>query len=212
MRQPLKIDQLPPETRDEIQKLRALGKTWTEIEELSKKFVEWDKLDIAVASLFPNQRLPHTNLQRWYDLRVQQVIAETQARGQIAHELAEALASRGFGDLPGSVLNALGEEVFALTEAADTHSKDKLRAALLELGRLLAYEKRTEVQKQRADVETKKINLLEEELKTKRKSLEKATEQAAAKIGKGQSLTLDDINSVRERTFGLPPLAAGHPA
>jgi DNA invertase Pin-like site-specific DNA recombinase len=52
IRLPLRIDKLPQEIRDLIQKLRAEGKTWREIGKATG--------------------LPRTTLQRWYDLRVEQ--------------------------------------------------------------------------------------------------------------------------------------------
>jgi hypothetical protein len=35
----------------------------------------------------------------------------------------------------------------------------------------------------------------------------RATLEAAQKLGKGKGVTLEDINRIRERTFGLPPIA-----
>src|SRR5882672_10887283 len=102
--QPLKIDRLPVEVREAIKYLKNVGKTWQEIEELSslpfnKKwaiadggFVNWDDLPTSVLELFPEMRLPHTNLHRWFDLRVEQITAEVMARSAQAREIATSFA------------------------------------------------------------------------------------------------------------------------
>ena len=53
---------------------------------------------------------------------------------------------------------------------------------------------------------------LEIEIEKSKQAVEEATHEAAKKTGEGQSLTLDDINRIRERTFGLPALAPAGPA
>ena len=74
---PLKIDRLPVGVRDAIQIVRA-EHIWAEVEELSAQpfnpkwqtegggFVDWDALPVAVQKFFPDRRLPHTNLHRWF--------------------------------------------------------------------------------------------------------------------------------------------------
>jgi hypothetical protein len=74
-RQPLKIDKLPQEWRDWIQKQRAKGSTWAEIEEMSATTLPWES-EASAKALFSAKRLPETNLIRWYDLRVEQVNRE----------------------------------------------------------------------------------------------------------------------------------------
>ena len=53
---------------------------------------------------------------------------------------------------------------------------------------------------------------LELEIEKSKQAVEEATHEAAQKTGEGKSLTLDDINRIRERTFGLPALAPAGPA
>lgn len=60
-------------------------------------------------------------------------------------------------------------------------------------------------------IETEKKKL-EIEIAKSRQAVEEATHEAAKKTGEGQSLTIDDINHIRERTFGLPALPAAGPA
>ena len=71
--------------------------------------------------------------------------------------------------------------------------------ALLDLSLKLTRDKRTEIAKERVELDRKK---LEEFIR----KADKSTNEAAKKIGKGGKLTIDDINRLRERTFGLPPV------
>ncbi len=97
--QPLKIDRLPPSVHEAIITLRnKAGKTWPEIEELSALpadkggFVEWENLPTPVLELFPEMRLPHSNLHRWYDIRVDQVQKQVMEYSAKAREIAQAFA------------------------------------------------------------------------------------------------------------------------
>ena len=135
--QPLKIDRLPSDIRDAIQFLKNFaGKTWQEIEELSSLpydanwktkgggFVPWDALPTPILELFPDLRLPHANLHRWYDLRVSQVVSETLARSVQARELAEAFAKSAVEGGNEAVLNAARDQLmFLLAENADPSAR-----------------------------------------------------------------------------------------
>src|SRR5579864_5566394 len=151
VKQPLKIDAFPEKVRAEIQRRKAEGETWQEIEDASEDFA--------------GKRLPHTSLQRWWDLRVAQVRKEVEARSAAAREIAAGFAGKGVERLPDAVRNALSDQVFALMQVSDEKSRDKVRRGLLELGLLLADFRRLDIQQQRADAETKRIGLLEEKLR-----------------------------------------------
>lgn len=207
-RQPLKIDRLPSDVHEQIQKLKAAGHTWAEIEEMSPAFVSWDKLDKEVVKLFPGHRLPHTNLHRWYDLRVQQVREETLRRAESSRQVAAAFAGRSFKELPDAVRNLLGDMVFTFTEKSGAEPEEKLFKAATELGWLLQRFRANDIREKKVAIDKRKIELAERELELKKKAVEKVTDEAAAKIGKGKDVTLDDINKIRERTFGLPPIAS----
>ncbi len=186
---PLKIDRLPQETRDKILELRAEGKTWWEIEILSEQFA--------------GQRLPHTSLHRWYDLRVEQVQREVLARAHAAREFAASFKTLGFEELPEATRNALASQVFVLFEQIGNDA-----AARKELGNLLFLllkSRQLDIQEKQAETERKKMEAQLDELKRK---AEKATNEAAAKLGKGKALTLADINRIRERVLGLEPVKA----
>ncbi|HUS95754.1 MAG TPA: hypothetical protein VMX97_03330 [Hyphomicrobiaceae bacterium] len=67
---------------------------------------------------------------------------------------------------------------------------------------IAAVERQNELKGRQVEMQVEKM----------RRDLEEATHEATSKIGKGEAVTVDDINRIRERTFGLPPLAAGPPA
>jgi hypothetical protein len=156
-RQPLKIDKLPQEWREQIQKYRAQGSTWSEIEELSRG-MEWDKLETRVLELFPEMKIPETNLIRWYDLRVEQVRKEILAEAEQARVIAEAFAGAKLDDTNEAVMNAMRDQVFALTRNAGDVDKKKLLGGLKDLSLLLARLQRIELQKRKLDADLARID------------------------------------------------------
>lgn len=206
-RQPLNIDRLPPETRELIIWWKNdQGKTWLEVEDLSRTFVKWDMLDPLVVKLFPGKYLPRTNLHRWYDLRVEQVRRDVMARSERARELAEAFAKAGTsGDLNESVVNAARDTIFALMESADEKSRVKLQSGLLKLGLLLAEFEKNKIKQQTVDLETKRIAMLKEEADRKKKQFEKLTNEATAKIKKGGAEAVAAVDNIVATVFGSSP-------
>jgi hypothetical protein len=61
-----------------------------------------------------------------------------------------------------------------------------------------------------AVVEEQKFRLAQFE--AQQEQAKEAIEEAENKLGRGASLTIIDINRIRERVFGLPAIAGGHPA
>lgn len=223
VRQPLKIDRLPVEVRDAIQFLKNVrGKTWIEIEELSSLayqekwreqgggFVNWDSLPTEVLELFPDLRLPHSNLHRWYDLRVSQVIAETVARSAQAREIATAFAHSVVEGAGEAVLNAARDQIMSvLAEDATPKGRMAAAAALIALAEMLQKARSNTIKERQVAVDERKLKTLEAREALTRKKLETETERAATRLNKGE-LTVADINRLRERVFGLPPVEAQH--
>jgi ribosomal protein S8 len=161
VRQPLKIDKLPAGFHREIQEKRASGWTWTEIESDSQTWKElWKSVDDKTKSLFPGLKLPHSNLSRWYDLRVEQVKAETMVQAERARTFAESFAKREMKDMPAAVTNAIGDLAFSLLEVSDEKNRSKVLKVLNEYGWLLA-------QQRKLDLDTRKVEVAEQELKAK---------------------------------------------
>jgi hypothetical protein len=74
VRQPLSIDKLPTEWRNRIIAFRDKWVTWEKLEKETTTW-EWDKLSSEQRALFPKNRIPHTTLHRWYDIRIEQIRA-----------------------------------------------------------------------------------------------------------------------------------------
>jgi hypothetical protein len=164
-RQPLKMDKLPTELLDRVMKERAAGRTWEEIEELSPRFEEWKNTNETIQGQFPKLRLPHTTLQRWYDLRVEQVRRDVMARMDRARELAESFADKKFKDLPDAVMNALRDQIFMLMEASDDKSRAKAIQGLGSLGLMISRIERTKVAQRKLDIEEEKVEAQKQRLK-----------------------------------------------
>jgi len=160
--QPLNIDRLPIEIREAIQYLKNMkGKTWQQIEELSALpydkdwrakeagFIDWSTVATDVLELFPSLRLPHANLHRWYDLRVDQV------RGQILKEndrvasFVEALASKTISNGNAAVINTMRDQVFALIDSVGTGDREALLKRLASLTLAITRMERVELQRRR---------------------------------------------------------------
>ena len=215
---------LPLPMLDRIRAERAAGRTWIQIEHESAHWKEWDEVPLPAKKLFaatgletgnskletaPAYRLPHSSLQRWYDLRREQAGREQEERTAAAHAAADQLVGRGFTDLAAAVKNALGETVFKLMLANDDPQVQI--AALTSLARLLLQLDRNQISRERLQIERRRVRLLARKLE-----LEKARaglkRKGRRKGATGRALTLEDINWLRERTFGLPPIQRPEPS
>jgi hypothetical protein len=218
---PLNIDRLPVEVRDAILQLRDAGKTWPEIEELSSLpynpkwttkgggFVNWEEQPTPVLELFPDLRIPHSNLHRWYDLRIRQVMAETMARSAQAREIAAAFAKSVVKGEDEAVLNAARDQIMSvLAEDGTPKGRMKAAAALIALAEMMQERRSNDIKERKVAVDARRMKLLEDREKRACERVDQATQQAAKK-GTGQ-FSIDDINLLRERTFGLPPLVITH--
>jgi hypothetical protein len=204
-RQPFSIDRLPEGWQQRIISRRAAFRTWEQIEEESCSW-PWEKLPSELRAKFPGSRLPHSNMARWYDVRVEQVTREAMAEAEASRRIAAAFAGKDFAGLEESVKNALADQVFTLMRSADAKDRAKFAGALTRLGLVLSELKR-------ADAASAKVKLGQETLDLERKKFEQAkarlenvTSDAAAKLGTGKELTLADINRIRQRALGLPPV------
>ena len=203
VRQPLKIDKLPIELQDRIRRERVSGRTWMEIEQDSPSWEEWKTAPDAAKELFPRLRLPHSNLQRWYDLRWEQRLREMEAEAAKAKVIADALTARGFKALPDAVKTLLGEKLMVLTSGGND---EEVIAAATDIGHLLVKFEKNDLARQALKTEQKRVQILVDDAERKKRQLEKATNDAAHKLEKGKAITIEDLNRLRERTFGLPPV------
>jgi hypothetical protein len=220
VRQPLKIDRLPQSAQDAIKQLYDRGRTWVEIAEQSAKpyssewendgggFIDWVLVDREALELFPGLRLAKSSLQRWFDLRVSQVRAQVLAESAKAREWAQAFAGNDLPESNAAVMNAMRDQVFTLMQKVGPGDQAKFLDGLNVLSLTLSRLQRVDLQAKRVEVDTRKLKLLEDREKAARKRVDQAT-QSAAKKGTGQ-FSIEDINLLRERTFGLPPLVIAH--
>jgi hypothetical protein len=197
-KQPLSIDRLPQVMLDRIQKERSeSGKSWSSIEAESPNWKEWNDVPSQVLELFPDLRLPHSNLQRWWDLRIAQVRTQVLAETEQARALAESFKDREFKDADKAVVNAIRDQVFSMLHSVG--DQKQFLKQLKDFGWLLAQFKKVEVQQKKVQLDERKVEMAQ-------KKLDKLTNDAAKQLEKGKPVTLDDINKIRERTFGLPPV------
>jgi hypothetical protein len=196
VRQPLGIDRLPLAIQDRIRAARISGHTWMEIERQSPKWEEWAKADVEQRAIFPDLRLPHTNLHRWYDLRVEQVIREQEERSIAAHAAAEKVAARGFTNLTASVKHALGETIFELMNNADNPAA--IAEALIDMGHLLAKFDRNDLKREEVEQEKQKIELLAQKLQLMKGSV-KGLKDAVEK----RELTAEQLQEKLDQIYGI---------
>lgn len=218
--QPLKIDLLPEDARQAILRLRDQGYTWPEIEERSAKpysaewakntegFINWESFPLKLLEQFPKMRLPKTSLHRWFDLRIAQVRSQVLAEGEKARQWAAALATKNLPEANAAVVNAMRDQVFALMQHVGPGDQAKFLDGLNVLGLTMSRLQRVELQAKRVDVDARRIKLLEDREQRAKDALDQVTKEAAKK-GTGQ-FSIEDMNLLRERTFGLPPLVIAH--
>jgi hypothetical protein len=214
VRQPLKMDKLPMELLDRVMQERAAGRTWMEIEELSPRFEEWGKVEQAnreawllAFKSFPGGRIPHTTLSRWYDLRVEQVKKEVLANQVRAREIAALFAGKEIKDLPEAVRAALSDQIFGMMQSTDEKHRTQAISSLLNLGVLLNEQRKVQLKERQVETENRRVQLLEKDFAIRKRKFDEETDKAARKAQRGKAITTDDINRIRERTFGLPPVA-----
>jgi hypothetical protein len=199
VRQPLKMDKLPQELLDRVMQERAAGRTWMEIEEMSPRFDEWKKTSPAIQEEFPGLKLPHTTLLRWHDLRVDQVKKEVLADQVKAREIAGLFAGKQFKDLPEAVRNALGDKVFALMQSADDKTQGKTLKGLLELGWLLAQQRKLELQERKQQTDERALELKIQAVRDKVAALKKDVEGG----GKKKQLSPEQLKQRVDEIYGL---------
>jgi diadenosine tetraphosphatase ApaH/serine/threonine PP2A family protein phosphatase len=132
---------------------------WDEIERDSPQWPEWEQASPAVLADFPGRRLPHTNVQRWHDLRVEQVQRERDARAEAAQAFAGRLAAGGVTHLGAAVKNAFSESAFRLAmEGAD---EQRIRDELYRLAHVVAAVDCGDLGRQRLELDRRKQELAE---------------------------------------------------
>jgi hypothetical protein len=178
-RQPLKVDLLPLEWRDQLLRWHNVeGRSWKDVEELSRK-LPWKALDAGARGKFPDERIPETTLLRWYDITWRQKQQRSEELAAQTEQIIGAFAARGYKDLPAGVRNALTEQVFRLSKAAGEKDSEAFTKQLGELFFLLVQERKVDVQKEKIEIERDKLRKMTSKVadlkrETSKKKLEPA--------------------------------------
>jgi len=194
---PFAIDKLPAEWGERIIKLRAKWMPWERIEEETSRW-EWEQLQAEQRKLYPKRRIPMRTLHRWYDVQYHQKISDIRSERVASQAIAAQFGADGYEELSESVKNAIADIVFS--GAKGPADIDGFRKKLLDLGWLLARNRQLDIADEKVKIERMKT----EDIIARGN---KATVEAADKLSRsGQGVSIDDINRIRCRVFGLPPI------
>ena len=187
-RRALSVDLLPVDVLEAIKLLRSQsGFTWQKIERLSSLpyspkwraelgkhgFVDWNQLPPAVLKAFPKLRLPHSNLHRWYDLKVEQEQKETLVRAEQARIIAEAFAEAGIDKMDEAVMNALRDLVFEMMLRQTDESRRHTFKNLLRVAKVMNSAKTSAIRQHSAAIEERRLVLMNKAIELKRRQLER---------------------------------------
>lgn len=192
---PLKVDRLPLEVRDAIQKARAAGSTWQETTEAAA----------AAAAKLKVEAPSEGAVRRWHDLRVEQVVRETFEMDELAEKNLHKFFGRTLAELPAAAVHSLKAQVYGMQSAKTPAQREaSIGNFLLLLSRIID----AQAKEKRAEIEERKVNLAQKKFEDLKSKAEKELNAAERKIGKGQELTGKDIDRIRRKVFGLGPAAA----
>lgn len=111
------------------------------------------------------------------------------------------MTTLGIGVVDDQIMSVLAED-------GTPKGRMKAAGALIALADMMQERRSNDIKERKVAVDARRMKLLEDREKRARERVDQATQQAAKK-GTGQ-FSIDDINLLRERTFGLPPLVTSH--
>ena len=172
----------------------------------TRGFVNWDKLPSKTLELFPDLRIPKSNLHRWYRARVVQVQQQLRESAERAREIAQAFAGAVIEGSNEAVLNAARDQLMVVL-SEDGTAKGRMAAAkaLTSLAEVMQTARANDIKERKVAVDERKMAQMEREAEARRKRMEAETETLAKKVKNGE-VSLDDVNAIRRKTFGLPPI------
>jgi hypothetical protein len=194
------MDKLPTELLDRVMKERAAGRTWSEIEELSPRFEEWEKTPETIRAEFPGLKLPHSTLTRWHDLRVEQVKKEVLADQVKAREIAGLFAGKELKDLPETVRTAISDQLFGMMQNADEKSRHKVVAGMLALGALLNEQRKVQLKERQIQTDERSLQLKIDLIREKVEKLKKGVDGSD---GKKKQLSPEQLKQRVDEIYGL---------
>ena len=210
-KQPLKIDRLPASVHDAILHLRnTAGKTWEEIEARSTEkyskdwqsdgggFVDWDEVSVGVLELFPDMKLGHSLLHRWYDLRVTQVQRDVLLRSRQAQVIAREFVKANLVNDEQGVINAARDTLMGiLAEDGTAKGRKGAAAGLIELGNLMQKARTNRIRERKVAVDEQTLEAKLDQIKRKAGDLLKDAEGKDATGAPAMSRE-DVLRSVKE--------------
>jgi hypothetical protein len=194
------MDKLPTELLDRVMNERAAGRTWSEIEELSPRFEEWEKTSPDIRADFPGRKLPHSTLTRWHDLRVEQVKKEVLADQVKAREIAGLFAGKELKDLPETVRTAISDQLFGMMQNADEKSRHKVVAGMLALGALLNEQRKVQLKERQIQTDERSLQLKIDLIREKVEKLKKGVDGSD---GKKKQLSPEQLKQRVDEIYGL---------
>jgi hypothetical protein len=126
-------------------------------------------------------------------------------RAAQAREIAAVFAKAAVKGSDQAVLNGARDLIFGLLRPGDDKGSLTAAKGLIALGEVMQSARANSIKERKLALDERRITQLEKDAEQKRRRLEKETDQAAHKLEKGE-LTVADLNRLRERTFGLPPI------
>lgn len=216
--QPFNIDKLPSYAQEAILYLKNMrGKTLDEIVNQSAEkftagwklkgggFIDWEKLDAAVLKLFPKRTLNRSALQRWIDVRYEQVRKDVMVKSEQARTIAESFADSMLVNGNEAVVNAARDTIMNII-AEDSSSGNRAGAAgaLIALAEVMQKARANDIRERKVSTEERKIKLLEEREAITRTKLETEAKNLERKRRSG-SLKREDVERLVETVFGIAP-------
>jgi len=156
-------------------------------------FVDWQSLDLAVLELFPDMRIPHSTLQRWYDVRVRQVQANVMHRAGQAREIAIAFSKAVVKKDDEAVINAARDTLMGiLSEDGSSGGRQNAAKGLIRLADVMQKAKTVRLNE-------RKVNVAEQALQIKLDEIKHRTEALLSAAGKGDGAA---VPMTREELMG----------
>ena len=197
--QPLNIDRLPQSMRDRIvSEHDKRGRPWLEIEAESPRWEEWKEVPQQVAEEFPGCRLPHSNLHRWYDLRVAQVQREVMQRAAQAREIAAVFSTAAVDGADDAVLNAARDLIFAILQEGDTKSQATAAKGLIALAEVMQSARANDIKERKVAVDERRTAVLEKKLENMKGSV-KGLKEAVDK----KEVSPEQLQQKLDEIYGL---------
>ena len=134
---------------------------------------------------------------------------ETLVRAEQARVITQAFAEAGIDKMDDAVMNALRDLVFGMMLRQSDEGRRLTFKYLLGIAKVMNRAKTSAIRERSAMIEERKLVLMNKAIELKRKQLEQETEGTAKKLNKRRVVTVEDLNRIRERVFGLPPGTEG---